>query len=302
MIQEKLVKMMSQLTAWAFTLNGCRKTLRVVVAVLGFSLILAGLPGAPSWAAPSEPDSAGTSMSLQPNTAVIQGCETVSVEVRVNNVTDLYGVDVVLAFEANVLEVVDADPTKPGVQVQDGSFLSPDFVVSREADNTNGLIQYALTQVSPSPPVSGSGVLFAILFKARSAAEASTLSFTQTDLVDLDGELLPVQPIAGSANTSGPASPALSIAKLSSANARLFWTASSGVAAYHLYRQTMAYFTPADPAYQITPNLSYDDLGVLGNPAVNYYYTVQSACANNFKSQSSNRVGEFDYALVPGLP
>ena len=55
--------------------------------------------------------------------AAIHGCETIPVEVRVNDVTDLYAVDVKVAFDPSVLEVVDADPAKPGIQVQDGGFL-----------------------------------------------------------------------------------------------------------------------------------------------------------------------------------
>ena len=48
-----------------------------------------------------------------------------------------------------------------------------------------------MTQMDRSPPVSGSGVLFTILFRAKSTATSSALTFTQTDLVgyrrDADG-------------------------------------------------------------------------------------------------------------------
>ena len=81
-------------------------------------------------------------------------------------------------FNPNVVEVVDADPTKAGVQVQDGSFLAHDFVVSRDADNVAGTVQYILTQLNPTSAVDGSGVLFTILFRAK-AASISPLSFTR---------------------------------------------------------------------------------------------------------------------------
>ena len=57
---------------------------------------------------------------------------------------------------------------------------------------------------------------------------------------------------------------------------------------------------PVNPAHKVTTDLSVDDLGALGNPDDNYYYVVESACANDFHSGPSNRVGEFDFALVPG--
>jgi hypothetical protein len=52
-----------------------------------------------------------------------------------------------------------------------------------------------------------------------------------------------------------------------------------GVANYHLYRKTLPYFVPVNPAYKVTTDLSVDDLGALGDPADNNYYVVESACA-----------------------
>ena len=98
-----------------------------------FCLALSGLAAGPLQAAPAAPDAgrpwkAPAFCSRLPP-PLIHGCETIPVEVRVNDVIDLYGVDVKVAFDPDVLEVVDANPAKPGIQVQDGGFLSPDFVV-----------------------------------------------------------------------------------------------------------------------------------------------------------------------------
>lgn len=276
-------------------------TLAVFVVCLG----LTGLNAGPLQAAPAPPEAEGllnnASLTFSPSAVIIQGCVTVPVEVRVDDVTDLYGVDVKMAFDPDVLEVVDADLARPGIQVQGGSFISPDFVVSREADNTAGKLEYTMTQVNPSLPVSGSGVLFTILFRAKSAAAASALVFTQTDLVDMDGLLLAVTVVDGSATTVVPAAPILGILKLNATDVQLSWTASSGVATYQLHRNTAPYFVPVPPAYRVMGGLSTDDLGALGNPAANNYYVVQSVCASGFSSQPSNRVGEFDYALVRGV-
>ena len=186
----------------------------------------------------------GTSLVFSPSPALIQACETVAVEVRVNDVFDLYGVDIKVAFDPAVLEVVDANPAKPGIQVQDGGFLSPDFVVSREADNAAGTLEYAMTQVGGSP-VSGSGVLFTIFFRAKATATDSALTFTLTDLVDLDGLLIWARVVQGSATTTAPAVPTLGILKLNATDVRLSWSAAPGVLGYELHRKPAPYFVPA---------------------------------------------------------
>lgn len=46
--------------------------------------------------------------------------------------------------------------------------------------------------------------------------------------------------------------------------------------------------------------LSYVDAGMIGDPAVNHYYVLVAANAAGGRSSDSNRVGEFDFELVPG--
>lgn len=267
------------------------------LAGLVLYLALPGLSPGPAWAAPNVE---GARLSFLPAPAAIQGCETISVQVWANEVVGLYGVDIALAFDAGVLEVVDADPARPGVQVQHGGFLSPDFVVNREADNTAGAVHYTVSQVAPSPPVDGSGVLLTVLFRARSATTASALAFTQTDLVDLDGALLEVTPVTGSIGAAPPAAPALAISRLNETDVWLSWTTVPGLPGYRVYRGDWPYFAPTEPAYQETGALGYGDPGVLGSPAANYYYVVAAACANGFCSEPSNRVAKFEFSLAPG--
>ena len=156
-----------------------------------------------------------------------------------------------------------------------------------------------MTQINPTPPATGSGVLFTISFRARSAAPVSALTFIRTEMAAREGVPIPVTPVSGNASTSGPASPALSISKLNSADVRLAWSAASGAANYGLYRGSAPYFAPSDPPYRTRTSLSYDDLGVLGDASTNHYYVVRSACPNNFQSANSNRVAEFEFALAP---
>ncbi|MBN2551067.1 MAG: hypothetical protein JXB15_18035 [Anaerolineales bacterium] len=243
----------------------------------------------------AQPDA--TTISLSPTPASLAGCGTVNVDIWVNDVANLYGADVQLTFDPNLLEVVDARPFETGVQILPVStFLKPDWIIRNVADNTLGTIWYATTQLNPTLPVTGTGIIATITFRAKNQG-TSALHFTYTKLATRDGDPIPGTPVDGSIQTTPPAAPALSISRLNATDARLSWTSVGGVADYHLYRDTAPYFTPADPAYQVTTGLSYDDLGVLGDTVVQHYYTVKAACTNGFKSDISGRVGEYDWAL-----
>lgn len=89
-----------------------------------------------------------------------------NVDLYVAHVANLYGADIKYTFDPSIVQVVDADPFMPGVQIQPlGGFLSPDLVIRRDANNTTGLIQYAVTQLNPSQPVTGSGALARVSFQ-----------------------------------------------------------------------------------------------------------------------------------------
>lgn len=270
-----------------------------LVLCLGLSLVQAS-PGLTSPALAEGQPLLATTITIVPTPATAQGCGTVYVDVWVNDVVDLYAADFRISFDPARLEVVDADPGTPGVQIQLlNGFLKPDFPVKRDADNTAGTIWYAVTQLNPTPPANGSGALARITFRAKATGLASaSLHFTYTKLAELGGIQIPATAVDGSVDTVPQAGPKLFIARLNSTTARLTWTASPGVAQYYLYRDATPYFTPTAPPYQITTGLSYDDVGALGDPDVNHYYVVRSACANGFESDNSNRVGEFDFALL----
>lgn len=283
-----------------------KRLLPSVRLLIAFILALLAATGATAQAG----STGGATMSLQPTPAGITGCSAVKVQIWVNDVTNLYGADLRINFDPNVVQVVDADPNTAGVQITAlSSFLKPDFVVKQKACNTvdpndfdctaAGLIWYAATQLNPTPPANGSGPIAEFELRAASAA-TTALTYSYHQLSTPDGVEIPSAAVNGSANTSSPAAPDLDITRLTATTARLSWTASPGAANYHLYRDLAPYFTPTDPAYQIAPGLSYDDAGAIGDATVNHFYVVKTACVTNFASGASNRVGEFDFGLKPG--
>ncbi len=147
---------------------------------LGMILVLAMLfiLGNPAFA------QGGTTVQITPGAAQIKAGEVTELEVTINNVHDLYGVELTITYDPAIIEIVDAQPTKDGIQVEPGDFLSQDFEAINEV--TPGLIHYAMTQVSPHSPVSGNGVLLKFTVRGKTNGK-SAIQITGAQLADLNG-------------------------------------------------------------------------------------------------------------------
>jgi len=140
-----------------------------------------------------------TGILIQPSSSNMPVGDTVTVDIRIEAVTDLYGVDVRLSFDPTLLEVQDADGNPAnGVQIQEGSFPAPDVVVNNEADNSAGTIWYAVSQRNDlhPDPVSGSGVAASVTFKGLTIG-TSSVAFTYQKMVNKDGEQIPATTQSG---------------------------------------------------------------------------------------------------------
>ena len=122
-----------------------------------------------------------TVVRFNPSPANVAIGQVVTVNVQIDSVTGLAGAEVNISYNPALLEVQDADPNKAGVQIAPGSFLKPDFVAQNAADNAQGKISFAVTQVAPTQPVNGSGVLATISFKGK-ADGTSALTFNVVNL------------------------------------------------------------------------------------------------------------------------
>ena len=128
---------------------------------------------------------------LVPGSATVGVGSTTAVEVRIENVADLYGCDIRITFNPAAVEVVDADNTAEGLQTRPGNLLTPDFVVRNQADNASGTVWFALTQLNPSEAVTGSGVVFIVTFRGKVAGASSPLAFSYQKLASRTGDLIP---------------------------------------------------------------------------------------------------------------
>ncbi len=128
-------------------------------------------------------------------------------DIVIQNVVGLYGAEVHLSFDPALLQVQDADPSKSGTQIGLGPLLTAGsyFVALNQVDNNLGTVDMALTQLNPTPAVSGSGVLGHIVFQTRSIG-ASPIRITSLVLADRNGsQLMPAsrEPRAAIATQDG---------------------------------------------------------------------------------------------------
>lgn len=140
---------------------------------------------------------------LPPGGTYTEG-EPIAVEILIEDVAALYGADVRLAFDAGRLAVLDANPSLPGVQVvPSDDLLFPDLIIRNEADNEAGIVWYAATQISPRPPVTGTGVLFSCTFQALYAGEAP-VEISYARLSTIDGDDIPASTAGAIYLVEGP--------------------------------------------------------------------------------------------------
>jgi LysM repeat protein len=175
-------------------------SLLLVLLVAGYVVI--GSAGA--MAAPSQQSE--TTVSIQPATQTIHVGETTTVDVQIDNVSNLFGVDLRLSFDPSIVKVVDSNPLVDGVQVEPGAFLDisggKGFVVDNSADNTAGTINYAATLLSPADPVSGGGPLIRITFEGVGEGESS-ITLDSVMLSDAKAAEIPAATQNGSITVRG---------------------------------------------------------------------------------------------------
>ena len=147
----------------------------------------------------------GTTVTVDPSSGEVAVGATTAVNIRIGNVSDLYGFEVHLTFDPALLEVVDADPDKAGVQIQPGTFLSPDFVAQNVVDQAAGKVDFAVAQMAPSEPVSGSGVLVLVTFMGK-AGGTSDINLVVL-LSDRDGRAITASTSGGRITVTGGPSP-----------------------------------------------------------------------------------------------
>lgn len=121
--------------------------------------------------------SARLALTKEANTVKVG--EEFTVDVLLSTGTDATsGVDTVLRYDPNIIEVVDADTAASGIQIKAGSLF--DFVPFNSTTLATGVISFSASQQPTSKPVTVSeGKLATVTFKAKAAGK-SDVSFEFT--------------------------------------------------------------------------------------------------------------------------
>jgi subtilisin family serine protease len=140
------------------------------------------------------------SLAIVPDDLQIHGVATATTEVRLERVSNLYGVDFRLTFDPGVLQVVDAAPNRPGEQIAVGTlFEGRDYLVSRnQVSNTVGVIEFAISLQNQAEPISGTGAVADITWLGQGTGQ-SALTLEQTHLASPDGAPIPHEVESGMA-------------------------------------------------------------------------------------------------------
>jgi hypothetical protein len=144
---------------------------------------------------------AGAVLHFDPATLEIQSAGQGSVDIRLDEVADLYGLELHLQFDPSILEVVDADVNLAGLQIGAGELLGDGFVAVNQADNITGEIDFAVTLLNPAEPRSEGGVIGTITFRALKDG-SSPLRIENAILATRDGIEIQAEWQDGAVNVS----------------------------------------------------------------------------------------------------
>lgn len=111
--------------------------------------------------------------------------------VRVDDVRDLYAVDLAIRFDPTRWQAADADAQKGGVQIRPGEAPRPDFVAVNNVDNAHGTIRYIATQLGDGDAFNGSGTVATVLWQTAIAPDAD-VSVEAVTLVNRNAQAIEV--------------------------------------------------------------------------------------------------------------
>jgi hypothetical protein len=144
-------------------------------------------------------------LRLEPATAQVMSGETLTLALRVDDVENLYRVELHLDYDWTGLEVQDADPGRVSVQIEPGLIFCASCAPWNEV--VNGRINFVAQRYPSDTPFSGSGVAaYVTLTVTATEPDTYTVRFDQaaTRLFDSAGHLIAVGEFAGATFTLPP--------------------------------------------------------------------------------------------------
>ncbi len=101
--------------------------------------------------------------------------EVTNIDLRISDISPVYGAEMLLTFNPDVLEVISDNPDSGNMEIQPGDFFDLNqqhFPLQNRADNKAGRVYYAMSMLNPAPEASGEGVLIRVPFRAKAVGDA----------------------------------------------------------------------------------------------------------------------------------
>lgn len=122
-------------------------------------------------------------LRFEPDMAQMGLHEETAVSLFVEHVRGLYGLDLRIAYDPTLVEILDGDAEQAGIQVERGEAPYPDFVVRNEVDPAAGVVAYAVTQLNPRAPYNGTGTVLTLHLRGQAEGRGA-LTIADWQLVD----------------------------------------------------------------------------------------------------------------------
>ncbi len=131
-------------------------------------------------------------LSIQPAISRLPMGAMATYDIVIRDVQDLFGLEIMLRYDPTRIQIVDADPAAPGVQLEPGDFPEPArrFVAENRVDEAAGIMTYAFTLIE-GDAVNGSGVVARFKIRARGPG-VTRVDFEDKMLLDPQARPLPV--------------------------------------------------------------------------------------------------------------
>jgi hypothetical protein len=102
----------------------------------------------------------GPVVLVEPGNLIVPICEAqTTTAIKVTNVTNLAAVQLELSYDPTVIQVIDADAARPGVQVRVDAAFSTGFIAQNEVDTTHGIVKFAATLLGGAKIDGDSGLI-----------------------------------------------------------------------------------------------------------------------------------------------
>ncbi|MBE0368519.1 cohesin domain-containing protein [Pseudoalteromonas aurantia] len=113
------------------------------------------------------------------------------VDIEVVDMPNVYGADIEIVYDPDVLTVIDKDENKDGVQIEASDFFNTryQFILKNHVNKKEGRIQFVMSQINPAKDVNGSGILGRVQFEASSMYLPTEVAIVSAKFGSQDGKV-----------------------------------------------------------------------------------------------------------------